>query len=314
MKGQMNPNDTPRDGNWMDKWGACKVCDGEIPDGHLDHCDIYKMELKIRTLETELNAAKQEVERLNKAVIETAQQVDAQSNLICNIQDTCRSRGFAQRPVDEAVIAIAQERDSLRQQLEESHHQLERVTQDWHARLKSHQRQLKDEKAYSQQLKEGNSACDAANVQLRQQLEAKTKECEHFRQEWALATIPTTVDAVEREEWRQERTQLRLSNERMAEALKQLLEYIDTMHWARQDEWCKRSVESCKQALSTRTSTDTWKCVVKMYEALNTLHPLCKPAREEWMNADGYDNYFKAWVAAQEALTLARSLGIGKDA
>jgi hypothetical protein len=47
---------------------------------------------------------------------------------------------------------------------------------------------------------------------------------------------------------------------------------------------------------------------------LNTLHPLCKPAREEWMNADGYDNYFKAWVAAQEALTLARSLGIGKDA
>ena len=33
-----------RDGSWMDKWGACKVCDGEIPHGHTENCDLYKLE------------------------------------------------------------------------------------------------------------------------------------------------------------------------------------------------------------------------------------------------------------------------------
>ncbi len=37
-----------RDGNWMDRWGACKVCGGEIPHGHMDDCDIYKLELAKR--------------------------------------------------------------------------------------------------------------------------------------------------------------------------------------------------------------------------------------------------------------------------
>lgn len=33
-----------RDGNWLDKWGACKVCGGEIPHGHTEYCDLYKLE------------------------------------------------------------------------------------------------------------------------------------------------------------------------------------------------------------------------------------------------------------------------------
>jgi len=61
-------NETPRDGNWMDKWGACKVCDGEIPDGHMENCDIYKMELKIRTLERELAACKASEAKLRSAL------------------------------------------------------------------------------------------------------------------------------------------------------------------------------------------------------------------------------------------------------
>jgi hypothetical protein len=36
-----------RDGNWCDKWGACRVCDGEIPHGHSNNCDIYKMEQQL---------------------------------------------------------------------------------------------------------------------------------------------------------------------------------------------------------------------------------------------------------------------------
>jgi hypothetical protein len=33
-----------RDGNWLDKWGACRVCGGEIPYGHTENCDLYKLE------------------------------------------------------------------------------------------------------------------------------------------------------------------------------------------------------------------------------------------------------------------------------
>lgn len=35
---------TERDGKFLDKFWCCKVCDGEIPDGHTDDCDIWKLE------------------------------------------------------------------------------------------------------------------------------------------------------------------------------------------------------------------------------------------------------------------------------
>lgn len=41
-------------GSWMDEDGACKVCGGEIPHGHSDNCDIYKMEQRITWLENQL--------------------------------------------------------------------------------------------------------------------------------------------------------------------------------------------------------------------------------------------------------------------
>ena len=37
-----------RDGHWLDPLGCCRVCDGEIPYGHTDNCDIYAMERKIK--------------------------------------------------------------------------------------------------------------------------------------------------------------------------------------------------------------------------------------------------------------------------
>lgn len=48
-------SETPeRNGSFLDKWGACKVCDGEIPHGHAAHCDIYKLEQEIASLRTAL--------------------------------------------------------------------------------------------------------------------------------------------------------------------------------------------------------------------------------------------------------------------
>ena len=46
-------SETKRDGKWIDKWGACKVCDGEIPYGHTENCDIYKLEQEISKLKLE---------------------------------------------------------------------------------------------------------------------------------------------------------------------------------------------------------------------------------------------------------------------
>ena len=38
-------------GSWMDDNGACKVCDGEIPYGHSENCDVYKMQCQIKHME-----------------------------------------------------------------------------------------------------------------------------------------------------------------------------------------------------------------------------------------------------------------------
>lgn len=38
----------------MDEYGSCKVCGGEIPHGHANSCDIFKMERKINDLSTVL--------------------------------------------------------------------------------------------------------------------------------------------------------------------------------------------------------------------------------------------------------------------
>lgn len=39
-----------RDGSWMDKWSTCRVCGGEIPHGHTNNCDVWKMEQQLTTL------------------------------------------------------------------------------------------------------------------------------------------------------------------------------------------------------------------------------------------------------------------------
>lgn len=45
-----------RDGNWLDEDGSCKVCDGEIPYGHTDACDIWKLEKEIKELKAKASA------------------------------------------------------------------------------------------------------------------------------------------------------------------------------------------------------------------------------------------------------------------
>ena len=70
-----------RNGCFLDKQWCCKVCDGEIPDGHTDDCDIWKLEKKHRdfiateystaliqrdALRAELAEAKREIEVLRQ--------------------------------------------------------------------------------------------------------------------------------------------------------------------------------------------------------------------------------------------------------
>ena len=58
------------------------------------------------------------ITQLRRELGEAENKANSFSNLVCNIQDTVRARGFNQRPVDEAVIALAQERDTLKSRLE----------------------------------------------------------------------------------------------------------------------------------------------------------------------------------------------------
>lgn len=57
-----------RNGSFLDSMWCCKVCDGEIPDGHTDNCDIWKLEKKHRDfLANEYNAVLTERDELEKA-------------------------------------------------------------------------------------------------------------------------------------------------------------------------------------------------------------------------------------------------------
>ncbi len=37
------------DGNWIDEDGVCRTCGGEIPHGHTNSCDVYKLEMEVAT-------------------------------------------------------------------------------------------------------------------------------------------------------------------------------------------------------------------------------------------------------------------------
>jgi len=38
---------------FTDEHGACKICEGEIPYGHLHNCYLWKQEQKIKELQNE---------------------------------------------------------------------------------------------------------------------------------------------------------------------------------------------------------------------------------------------------------------------
>ena len=57
-----------RDGKWIDKWGACKLCDGEIPHGHIDSCDLWKLEQELAKLREDKEKMIELLEACNKHV------------------------------------------------------------------------------------------------------------------------------------------------------------------------------------------------------------------------------------------------------
>jgi|GEM_PF-6050095 len=85
MQEDLNPNSPPqptpatldekRDGSWMDKYGACRVCDGEIPHGHTKNCDLYKLEVEITEVKAELEAYKKDLSFRTTRGMEVAHEV-----------------------------------------------------------------------------------------------------------------------------------------------------------------------------------------------------------------------------------------------
>jgi hypothetical protein len=57
--------------DWMDEFGACKICGGEIPYGHSDNCCIYKMQRQIDNLIDEGNQLAKIVDRDYKTYTES---------------------------------------------------------------------------------------------------------------------------------------------------------------------------------------------------------------------------------------------------
>jgi hypothetical protein len=61
------------DGDWLGKFGDCKLCGGEIPYGHTDNCHIWKMEQKVTSLQSQLTSTEsraQQAEEMAGRVVE----------------------------------------------------------------------------------------------------------------------------------------------------------------------------------------------------------------------------------------------------
>lgn len=89
-----------RNGCFLDKQWCCKVCDGEIPDGHTDYCDIWKLEKKHRdflaneysNVLTERDRLLLEVERLREDEKIWRETVEAINDIPTNLSPAvCRA-------------------------------------------------------------------------------------------------------------------------------------------------------------------------------------------------------------------------------
>ena len=103
-------NKTKRDGNWIDGMGACKVCDGEIPHGHTNNCDIWKLEQQLAAEREKLES----IESINKSL---AQAVDQLRSQLAAAQDklavTNSTIDFYERRELEYIKELNQLRDQL---------------------------------------------------------------------------------------------------------------------------------------------------------------------------------------------------------
>jgi len=50
--------------DWMDSWGCCKICSGEIPHGHHSNCYVYTTDNEIKELKEQIKVLEDEVARL----------------------------------------------------------------------------------------------------------------------------------------------------------------------------------------------------------------------------------------------------------
>lgn len=83
----LRPAAEPRNGEWSDKWGACKLCDGEIPYGHTDNCHIWKLEQRITVLTAARN---EEIDALLRIIDKT---IDPSfDGLIASLKQQIRAR------------------------------------------------------------------------------------------------------------------------------------------------------------------------------------------------------------------------------
>lgn len=76
-----------RDGNWLDKWGVCKVCGGEIPHGHTDECHIFKQESEISRLKSELAEAHRMADFNEGAYKELQQKLSSAEKMVCEMRE-----------------------------------------------------------------------------------------------------------------------------------------------------------------------------------------------------------------------------------
>jgi hypothetical protein len=100
-----------RDGNFLDHMGCCRVCGGEIPYGHTDYCDIWKLRQRAEAAERRVreltdHACSENMAVVNKQIALQAAEAERDTYAEFYRRFLSLQTGDAAKIAEEAMAAI----------------------------------------------------------------------------------------------------------------------------------------------------------------------------------------------------------------
>jgi len=115
-----------RNGKWIDKFGACVCCDGEIPHGHFEDCDLYKAQQKLESQKKEIIEWKRKFSAAHELFRAQEKEIDRRENLLAACEAIADGDEGWEKLVNECLVT--QSVANLRSEIEKDHEVLNQET------------------------------------------------------------------------------------------------------------------------------------------------------------------------------------------